>query len=78
MIVTLSFLITFGPPLALCMLPVRDSGDDADRRKRPVPAPVLPNAPEPVETTARQLPDCLIPRPELGAAETTERELEPV
>lgn len=77
MYVTLSFLITFGVPVTLCLLPMRDSGGDGDRRKLPEPAPVSPNEPEPVQTAARRLPDCLIPQPERGSAEKV-RELEPV
>ncbi len=70
MYVTLSFLITFGPPIALCLMPMRSSGGDPDRRKRPEPAPVAPDAPAPVEAARRPLPDCLIPQPV--------RDLEPV
>ena len=61
--VTLSFLITFGPPLALCMLPIRSSGGDSRRREPPEPAPLAPTTPSPVEATQRPLPDCLIPQP---------------
>lgn len=74
MYVSLSFLITFGPPLALCMMPIRDSRGDSDRRERPQPAPVAPTAPAPVEPVLRPLPECLIPQP---AAEKVQ-ELEPV
>ncbi len=77
MYVTLSFLVTFGVPVALCLLPMRDSGGDGDRRKVPEPAPVSPTEPEPIEIAARQLPDCLIPQPERGSAEKV-RYLEPV
>ena len=77
MYVTLNFLITFGPPLALCWMPMRSSGGDPDRRKQPEPAPVAPTAPSPVTPVMRPLPDCLVPQPALGAVETG-RELEPV
>ena len=77
MYASLSFLITFGPPLALAMMPMRSSGGEPDRKKRPEPAPVAPTMPSPVEPVLRTLPDCLIPLPAPGAAETA-RELEPV
>ena len=77
MYASLSFLITFGPPLALALMPMRSSGGDPDRKMRPEPAPVAPTAPSPVEPVLRPLPDCLIPQTALGAAETA-RELEPV
>ncbi len=71
----LNLLFTIGPLYLLLYWPMSTSGGDRDRRKRPEPSPVPPTAPEPLEATARQLPDCLIPRP-LPAVE--ERELEPV
>ena len=73
----LNMLFTIGPLYLLCYWPMASSGGDSDRRKRPVPTPVPPTAPEPVEAAARKLPDCLIPRPESVVQEEA-RELEPV
>ncbi len=72
----LNLLVTLGPLFVLLHWPMSTSGGDRDRRKQPTPTPLPPTAPEPIETTARKLPDCLIPRPQTALQE--ERELEPV
>ena len=76
MYVTLSFVLELGVPLAILWLPMSASGGDADRRRHPQPAPVLPPAPEAVETASAPLPDCLMPRP-LATVPGETRELEP-
>lgn len=81
MYVTLSFLVTFGVPVWLCMAPIRDSRGGSGRSGPEAPDPVPPTTPSLVNPVQRPLPDCLIPRPGLlspdagGAGKV--RELEP-